>query len=366
MKKTNQFVVLETLGHTLFWTVCYWIMLLGFSKYILTDTEVGGLSETSLQVVYPYLPVLVGIIGKMIVVYANIFLLLPRFFHSKRWLELTVLNVLLILSASFIEGAIPPTEPDLKVGPSIGSSYAGMAVRLVLNILFAGLATGLFLGKKYFQNEKQKQLLSKQQLATELQFLKSQINPHFLFNTLNNLFSMSEESKNAELSKGISELSDLMRYMLYEAQERLVPLSKEIVYLQSIIGIKKLQLLETDDVTITFNVHGNTNGHKVAPLILSPFVENALKHGINLKSHSSIDIDLTVAHEHLVFEVLNTKANQSSHPMNDYSGIGLENVKRRLELIYPDQFELSIDDQVDRYHVFLKVKIDIDESNSSR
>ena len=200
--------------------------------------------------------------------------------------------------------------------------------------------------------------LLQEKLRTELNFLKSQINPHFLFNTLNNLYAIAERRENRELADGISELANLMRYMLYDCKAERVPLSKELTFLKSIIEIQRLRIAEEDEVVLAFDVEGNYNSKEIAPLILVPFVENAFKHGISPENQSFIKIALLVEENALSFEVRNSVFKDKKNELETHSGIGLENVKRRLELIYPEKYSLDILEENEVFKIKLKLELD--------
>jgi two-component system LytT family sensor kinase len=215
-------------------------------------------------------------------------------------------------------------------------------VFLIFVIVF-GLSIAWFFLKEWARAEKFRSQLEAVQLDTEVKFLKSQINPHFLFNTLNNLFSMAQGKGNDELADGISKLSGMMRYMIYESNEDFVPLKKEVEYLQNCIVLNELRYAD-DEVKVVFDYPDKTDGVFVAPMLFIPFVENAFKHGVMIGLSSEIDISITVANKHLTFICQNTIYNLKKME-GDKSGIGLENVKRRLDLVYPGKHRLMIDDK---------------------
>ena len=192
-------------------------------------------------------------------------------------------------------------------------------------------------------------------LQMELDLLRSQINPHFLFNTLNNMFSIALESNNKVLADSISNLSNLMRYMIYESSEARVPLSKEIELIKRYIDLQKLRFSDSDDIKINFNFDGPIDSIKISPMLIIPLVENAFKHGINLENKSQIDINLNVNPNELIFKVKNII--HSSNKLAE-SGIGLNNVQRRLELIYPDTHELTIDNNSNIFFIQLRLKME--------
>ena len=222
----------------------------------------------------------------------------------------------------------------------------------VFFICYYGVSLAYALGKNWWKNEQARQTLEKEKLNTELNYLKSQINPHFFFNTLNNLYALSEKNHNSELSAGIASLSSLMRYMLYDAKADEVPMEKEIAHVKNIIEVHQLRYSDDDDYTVSFNVTGDLIDKKIAPLIFAPFVENAFKHGIELNKPSFIKINIEAKENQLLFETSNSnfKKNTDEHK---HAGIGLENVKRRLQLIYPHQHHLTIENKSELFKVKL-------------
>ena len=187
--------------------------------------------------------------------------------------------------------------------------------------------------------------------------MKSQVNPHFLFNTLNNLFSIAEREEQRELSSGIAELANLMRYMLYDCQADRVTLDKEIALLNSVIEIHSLSIGEEDELALAFEVEGDYSGKKIAPLLLVPFVENAFKHGIRTDGDNWIKIKLKVQDQVLYFEVHNSLGKRQENDLEDSSGIGLDNVRRRLELTYPEQYQLKTEERENNFSVLLMIQL---------
>jgi len=227
---------------------------------------------------------------------------------------------------------------------------------LFIFIIVFGLSIAYFFLKEWARVEKMRSELAAVQLDTEVKFLKSQVNPHFLFNTLNNLFSMAQKKGNDDLADGISKLSGMMRYMIYESNEENVPLKKEIEYLDNCILLNKLRYAD-DEVQVVFDHPAQTEGVFVAPMLFIPFVENAFKHGVVIGRSSPINISISVANKQLNFSCENTI--YSVKKMDDEkSGIGLENVKRRLALLYPGKHELFIKTDDNRYIVNLGITVE--------
>ena len=214
-------------------------------------------------------------------------------------------------------------------------------------VLFAGV--GVKLTDLWRQAERRARDIENEHLRTELSFLHMQINPHFLFNSLNMIYGMSlKKSDNAP--KAVLKLSQLLRYMIEETGHNMVPLEQEVTYLNNFIELQKMR--SGPLLSVTFDVTGDINLANIAPMLLLPFVENAFKYGLNNSMESPIQIGLMVSQEHIVFTVINRKfENMERHS----SGIGIPNVERRLQLLYPGKHELNIQDKGDTYYVKLKI-----------
>jgi two-component system, LytTR family, sensor kinase len=191
----------------------------------------------------------------------------------------------------------------------------------------------------WFDAQKLKAELVTQNKASELALLRSQVNPHFLFNTLNNIYSLVYK-KSDEAPAAVMKLSSIMRYMLYDANSDMVPLEKEIEYLQSFIELQKLRQKEQDFVTI--NITGSPDDKTIAPMLLIPFVENAFKHGNKSGSSPGININLAIHPESIIFEVKNSVKTNLPVQKDASTGIGLHNIQRRLDLLYPGKHSLLI------------------------
>jgi LytS/YehU family sensor histidine kinase len=190
--------------------------------------------------------------------------------------------------------------------------------------------------------------------SAELAGLRSQINPHFLFNALNSLYATALKEKSQRTADGIQKLGDMMRFMLQENNLDRIPLDKEVEYLHNYIDIGRMRIDETQGVEIRVNIQEPDREIYIAPMMLNPFVENAFKHGVSLQYPSWIYITLTLDATKLYFKVHN-----SLHPKKEYdpeeasSGVGLSNVKKRLELIYPNRHTLDIQQSDKDYFVSL-------------
>jgi two-component system, LytTR family, sensor kinase len=192
-----------------------------------------------------------------------------------------------------------------------------------------------------------------ERLKSELSFLRSQISPHFIFNVLNSIVSLSRR-KPERVEPVVVKLSELMRYMLYESDDAKIPIGRESQYLQAYIELQHLRF--GDDIEINFNTNHLLNHNlTIEPMLLIPFVENAFKHGVGMIMNPTIDINFYTDENQLIFEVKNKVNKQSKEIKDKASGIGLNNVKRRLELLYPNNHKLIIEDGTEFYVVHLEI-----------
>lgn len=189
-----------------------------------------------------------------------------------------------------------------------------------------------------------------------LEFLRSQINPHFLFNALNTLYGTALREKAPDSAAGIQMLGDMMRFMLHENHLEFIPMSKEVEYLQNYISLQKLRTPASPDMVIEDHINEANCNHQIAPMILIPFVENAFKHGVSLRERSWISIKLTCDEKQIRFEVRNSiHPLMQNDPEKEHSGIGLKNVLERLNLVYPGKHAIKIQTIEQEYIVQLSI-----------
>jgi uncharacterized membrane protein YwzB len=385
MNRIKRTQLAEIVIHILFWiAVFYALNSLNTSTIRFRVKSNGMMMEgEQLQTMMPLSFITLSLL--MALFYSNIFWLFEKVlsFHSsiKRiaasggWFLLLfgandLITALFGGKSSFQSPPFPPKPPhqDLpaplqhgfpaapKLGFSLDVLNRSQVVLLLIFLSVMGISIAYFFLKEWAKADKLRSQLQANQLNTEIKFLKSQINPHFLFNTLNNLFSMAQAKGNDELADGISKLSGMMRYMIYDSNAENVPLSKEIAYLEDCITLNKLRYAD-DEVKVTFNYPANTGKASVAPMLFIPFVENAFKHGIAIGQTSGIAIAIVVLNQKLIFTCENTKYS-AIKKMEEKSGIGLENVKRRLELLYPGKYNLEINDDSNRYTIKLELDLE--------
>ncbi len=228
---------------------------------------------------------------------------------------------------------------------------------IVINLLTLLASFAYRFSKDWFYHEHIQRKLNEEKLAAELAFLKSQVNPHFLFNTLNNLFALAIQNKDEITAEGIRKLAGLMRYMLHESNKELIELSKELEYLTHYIELQKIRLLNQPGSRIQMNVLGNPELIQVAPMLFIPFIENAFKHGISMSNPSPISIQFNLSASEIHFSANNTINRLRKTEPDEISGVGLENVKKRLNLLYPNRHTLQIHTIDDQFTVTLIIHL---------
>lgn len=281
------------------------------------------------------------------------YVVLPHFFYKKKYilffLSVAVIITAIILVEELVLEAI--YYPDTRGKRFPGVVYSLLDVMPVIMIL-AGFKFAWDASKKQLEVDELRSSVKE----SELQFLKSQINPHFLFNNLNNLYSyaITQSPKTPSI---ILELSSVLRYMLYDCKEKFVSLPKEIAHLKNFTKLNELQIEERGNVS--FQTKNIKPGHQIAPLILMVFIENAFKHSTASQSKDiSVDINISVTDTgKLEFECKNS-FQKVTNTDNLSNGIGLQNVKKRLQLLYPDAHELTITDSEGVYFVHLKMQLE--------
>ncbi|HAS39158.1 MAG TPA: sensor histidine kinase [Microscillaceae bacterium] len=318
--------------------------------------------------------------GRMMIVYLGLYFLVPRYLLQRKYLLyvlwLIPTSVLIgaqfrllsfyfyfpIYNPGFVKIVSQTTEtmvtyeiPDYVSNPWLFHKIIKYAISLNTVIL---LTTGLKLLKIWYRDKQTTKQLEKEKLEAELKFLKGQIHPHFLFNTLNNLYALTLK-KDEHAPEIVLKLSDLMNYMLYDTNTPYIDIEKEINYIKNYIALEKIRY--GNRVDISFNIAGQIAGNKIAPMLILPFVENSFKHGVSGEIENAwITIDLLIQGNAMTLKVENSKSLEYvKRTQREYaSGIGLANVQRRLDLLYKDQYELKIfDEEPTSYLVVLKLTL---------
>src|SRR6267142_701182 len=312
----------------------FWCVYLSFFVYQITsfrrhETELGeAFFQAGVQVAF-----------HMVVAYMNYFFFLPRFLERKKvaiyLLEFFVPFIIIMflrvhLQRYLIDGY---THQEHYFYSTL------YVVQTVAGSLFIVIFVGMLrFAKDWFEFEAKKKEIENEKLTAELNFLKEQINPHFLFNTLINLYYLAF-TQSPNTTEVIAKLSQMMRYMIYDSNYPQVPLGKEIEYMQNYISLERLRL--NNEVPIEFKVAGEVENKLITPLIFITFLENAFKHGVSANnSESWVKINITVKDHECIYTVENSKLKMPVEN-KEKSGIGLQNLKRRLELSYFGKYSLT-------------------------
>lgn len=287
----------------------------------------------------------------VLVVYLNLKFLFPLFWERKLYYSYAFsVLVLVAFGAGFYLLLFDSWIDYIFTGYYFIAYYSFWDISLYFSIyLFA--TSLLHLARGWFRIQE----LETEKSLAELKALKSQINPHFLFNSLNSIYSLSrKESK--EVPDKIVQLSDLMRHIIYDSDVDFIPLEKELEMIHNYIELQNLRTQK--EHKIEFETQGEINGKKIAPLVFLPFVENSFKHGLKSGAKNAfVKIRLEVSGKVLHFDIENSKGKQQQMLDSKYKGIGIENVKKRLELIYPDLHSLKISDKEETFKVLLQVQL---------
>jgi len=349
--------------------ILVWAILLGIPLYFFQRWDVGN------DFIWLYY---LGNIFNGIIFYSNYLILVPRFFFRspkyKYYLSVLILLTCLYFASDQtdkyvfkhvpgrgnVEQILKQRAETKELGPpdhgkDFGRppfqemhlfNYIGTALFLIF------LSIGMRVLERSSQTEKLQKELEKEKLNSELAFLKNQISPHFFFNTLNNIYSLI--SINAEDSqKAVLKLSKLMRYLLYDSEHGDTKLSNEIDFMNNYIDLMKLRMNNKISLSIAFpEKYEDVN---IPPLIFIPFIENAFKHGISYREKSFIDISMTIKEKSILFRCVNSVLKVRVENEPGHSGIGMENVTKRLNLLFPDRHELQINESDKEFEVLLQI-----------
>lgn len=290
-------------------------------------------------------------LGDFISVYFSLYVLIPQFLLKNKFRLFILSELVLILIVSLVNYFIDHAVYFEIFGEELELYPSDVANAIIFQTSVLGTAVGINIFKRFLRNRVVIKQLETTNLQTELAYLKEQINPHFLFNALNSIYVQTRK-RPAEASESILLLSDLLRYQLYDCVKEKIYLTGEIDYLKNYLKLDKLRKSKAE---IDFEVNGNTNGKMVAPFIFLPFVENAIKHGLSIENESFIKIKFDLKDDKIIFTVKNSKPEKATQKLG--GGIGLNNVKRRLELLYPDKHEFSIKEEKLTFEIILKLEI---------
>ena len=329
--------------HVLFWSVYFLLNMLRWGNYF--DDYLYSLKTN-----------IIGFPVHMILVYLNIIVLMPRFVYKRKYfmyIIFLIASLLLMVFMKFNLTFFLVSENIWPEGPSVIHDFTfTYAIDMMIGELYViTFVTAIKITMDWLEEQKRVAALEKMQSDTELLFLRSQISPHFFFNTLNNIYSLSIE-KSEKTPRIILKLSELMRYLLYETKTKRQSLEKEIICIQNYLDLERIRYGEL--LKINMNISGDILDKKIAPILLLSFVENAFKHGVeNLRDNAFIHIDITSKNKEVLFQIEN---NFDENTLPEKSGIEIKNFKRRLALAYPKNHNLIFTNVDSVYNVQLQLK----------
>lgn len=305
-------------------------------------------------------------IFQAVAVYFNLYYLIPRYLQKGHYGLYILLLTSVIIACSFL--IVPGYYVTAWLSGTTAKKMFGITTDLYgfyqaaktepLKSIIAAVTLGMSikLAKNWIETQRRHQALEKEKLETELKFLKYQFNPHFLFNSINSIFFLIHKNPDVA-SASLAKFSELLRHQLYECNDQQIALDKEIAYLQNFIELEKLR--QNKSLVVELNIdETDAKGKGIAPFILMTFVENAFKHVSKEKNQTNrISIDLKITGLRLYFKVTNSTAGSIAPEVVNYGGIGLKNVQRRLELIYPDQYQLNIEQKQEKFTVNLELQL---------
>lgn len=296
----------------------------------------------------------------MFVFYVNYFLLVPQTLFKKYTFQFFLANVLLIIFTMtvvhFLLAMLPPEvhlHPRPHRTPPFREVIGFFATNAMLYLLVAALSVAIRMTHGWFEMESMRREVEQKRIEAELKNLKNQLNPHFLFNTLNNIYCLISFSP--ERAQGaVHDLSRLLRYVLYDSSQALVPVEKDLDFIRNYVELMRIRLPE--NVTTKVDIHVNS-GIQIAPLLFISPIENAFKHGISNNRPSFIHIRIYQEDSMVCCDIENSFFPKDATQDKSGSGIGIRNLERRLELLYPGKYHLTHEQQGDKYICMLRIEL---------
>ncbi len=305
----------------------------------------------------------------LIAFYVNFLVIVPRMYFSKKriwfFLILALFAILLLASSQFfynlfdMDALRAENAPGLRRPPSGGifNLHPKIIDTFFLILLVLGFSTGMAIMQRQKHNETKHKEIEKARMDTELAFLKNQISPHFFFNSLNNIYALIAID-GPQAQQAVEKLSALMRYLIYESDTKMIDLRKEFEFTRNYIELMRQRL--TSKVKLDVDIMLNVPDVKIPPLIFIPFIENSFKHGVSYREPSHIKIGLKAEKDSIVFECINRIAQQKEQDAKREGGVGIQNIQKRLELIYGEAAELSMLTENSTFSVHLVLPIAIE------
>lgn len=327
--------------------IAFWAATVGFHMF----TKINMVNEAGFGQFILEIIIRNGLLA--VLIYVNLLALIPMFAQQRKvigyiFLLLVTLGLYVLLKNAhdvYLNGYVLGDE-------SRKSFFYNTYYNLSIAVFYLTFSIALHLSKAwYFQRELIRKM-EVEKLSSELDYLKAQINPHFVFNSINTIYFQIDK-QNSHARESLSAFSEMLRYQLYECNGHEIPIEKEIIYLQNYVELQRMR--KDENYNISFIVGGDLKGFTISPLLLIPFVENAFKHVSHYPHKNHVRIAIGKHKNNFEFSVFNTKETKAI--TNGHAGIGLKNAKRRLELLYKDRHKLVIDNGTDSYEVNLSLQI---------
>lgn len=333
------------LQHLVFWSMALYILL-------------GNFKTSSIIIPVDLIYTMIFAVFLIIAVYLNLMILIPRFFHKGRFIIYFISMTIFLLLITFLYQIWFDIIVDKLFGGFYLISYFDFWDTLKYFVIFIGITSLLHFSKSWFLYQESETKLArtqKEKIEAELDALKSQINPHFLFNSLNSIYSLVLK-KSEHAPEALIKLSDTMRYIIYESNHEKVELQKEVEFIRNYIELQQLRMSKKDK--LDFQVNGKIKKQKIAPLLLIPIIENGFKYGIKGETEASfVSILIDVNEHHIRLHTSNNLGIVDMVEKGKSKGTGLDNLKKRLELIYPDHHQLIIARADNKFMVDLNIDL---------
>lgn len=364
----HPFIFSDELKYRIKRHVAFWLFWILFQGLLYAFVGITSSNAFFMRLPVSMLDSFIFIFAHMFLAYCLMYVVIPRFLLKQRYWQTACLTLVVFLLTGLLSAflGIYVVEP-LHARLAYMNYYTGPPNTYDVNMclaLLAGLRGGLTVGgiaatiklMKYWYVKEQRNLqLQKENIAAQLQLLKAQVHPHFLFNTLNNIYSYTQNTS-SKASKLITDLSSMLRFILYECNQPSVALSKELKMIQDYMSLEKVRY--GNKLELHVNVPSDTTGLQIAPLLLLPLVENCFKHGTsNMLEQPWISLSVSLKGNQMHMKLLNGKAD-SPQERKKTSGIGIANVQKRLALLYPGKHELTITNDEDVFILNLKIELE--------
>jgi len=338
------------------WQRFFWHILFWTAYTIFIATVYGNFERNYGQ---RFIEILIQLPLRITTTYFTVYILVMRILLKKKYALFTIIFIFSTVVLSILQRftyfnfTFPLYYPEYLDKPLFYWPAIFIGIIKLYTITFALLSVKFL--KQWYENQGVKHALESQKAQAELKLLKAQIHPHFLFNTLNNLYALTLK-KSEKAPEVVLKLSHLLNYILYECNANYVSLTKEIEMLKNYIELEKIRY--GDRLKIEFDIVGDTSGIMIAPLILLPFLENSFKHGTSVNLDNPwINIIFQITENEIIFQIENSKDKDEIKQHSYQEGIGLQNVKRRLEFLHPEKYELNIESKKSSFFVLFTLKL---------